>query len=474
MVAAGQLRHRRGPKPGYNAATMRFLSKVMAITSPLRGRLSAPAALLAAGVMGSACGGDDVVRGSGGGTSGGTAVDGSDGADSTAAPSCEEFVQDCDCPDGGQGLMFCDPSTGEFGACEQCPMPACGDNVCDPGSGEDCETCVEDCGECMQCADAPSCDTAAIPGKIDTHFDQLDILPAKESVGPVQLADQLATKVQSGDEGMRLVAAGLDSTPVAGEHPFVPALRQVFADHPEAAAVVRRQLGAAGLTSPQQYRTRFPEPRLSGAAASDALIDSPLAAPGDCNDPLLRIRLASITVHEEADLVFKDQIYCAVIAEATPGAEIRVTPKTFALDNGDQYTYALAEGVVWGQLGEPVAPQGNLAMTYNCLEGDDTGAFEAFLMAIADAAAGVGALPGTYGWVLPVIGAAAEVIAAALALENDDHLFNASQVIPAELQLDLTHGGWWSIQRTGTFMLKDWHWELRMEAWGCTEPGETP
>ncbi|MEM7153809.1 MAG: hypothetical protein AAF799_13255 [Myxococcota bacterium] len=445
----------------------------MAITSPLRGRLSAPAALLMAGVMGSACGGDDVVGGSGGGTSGGTAADGSDGADSTAAPSCDDFVQDCDCPDGGQGLQFCDPATGEFGACEQCPMPTCGDNVCDPGSGEDCESCVEDCGECMQCADAPSCDTATIPGKIDAHFETLDILPEKESVGPGPLAQQLAAKAEAGDVGMRIVAAALDSTPMAGEHPFVPKLREVFAAHPEAASAVRHRLADAGMGTAAQYRTRFPDPRHS-AAFEPGIVDSPVAAPGDCNDPLLRIRLASIMVHDEADLIFKDQIYCAIIAEATPGAEIRVTPKTFALDNGDEYTYALAEGVVWGQLGEPVAPQGNLAMTYNCLEGDDTGAFEAFLMAIADAAAGVGALPGTYGWILPVIGAAADIIAAALALENDDHLFNASQVIPAELQLDLTHGGWWSVQRTGTFMLKDWHWELRMEAWGCTEPGETP
>lgn len=423
-----------------------------------------------------ACGEDNnPVAGSAEGTSDTSATQGTVSVDESGAGICESGTQlPCECPDGQEGVMVCDPATGEIGDCLGCPpVPTCGDNVCADELGETCESCSLDCGECMECADAPSCDQASIPGTIDTHFEQLDILPDARSRAPAALAADLTDKIESGDLGLRIVAAALDSTPAADEHPFVSALRDVFAQHPQQADAVRRQLAIAGLSAAADYRARFPEPRGADAASGDLRNGEPIAAPGDCNDPKLRVRVAQITVHDEADLIFKDMIYCAVIAEATPGAEIRVTPRTFALDDGDEYAFALAEGVVWGQVGEPVAPQGNLAMTYNCLEGDDTSAFEEFLQAIADAADGVGAIPGANGWILPVIGAAAEVIAAALALENDDHLFNASQVIPTEVQLDLTNGGWWSVQRTGTFMLKDWHWELRMEAWGCTE-GVTP
>ena len=71
----------------------------------------------------------------------------------------------------------------------------------------------------------------------------------------------------------------------------------------------------------------------------------------------------------------------------------------------------------------------------------------------------------------PVIGLAADVIAAALALDSDNHLFNASQVVPAELQLGMTTGVGWSVERDGVNALENWDWELRMEAWGCTDDG---
>lgn len=430
-------------------------------------------ALALLGALALACGGDDAPTvGSADGSSGGAATGDSTAGLDESGGVCPEGTQlACECPDGEEGVQICDPATGELGDCLGCPpVPVCGDDFCDEASAESCESCPADCGDCLECFDAPSCEGAAIPGEIDTHFDSLDILPDARALPPLSVAANLASRVEQAELGATVVAAALDPTPAADEHPFVTALREVFARHPEQAAIVRRQLAAAGLRSATDYRRRHPEPRVSTLATNaERLGTTPLAAPGDCNDPKLRIRIAQINVHDEADLVFKDMIYCAVIAEATPGAEIRVTPQTFALDDGDEFAFALAEGVVWGQLGEPVAPQGNLAMTYNCLEGDATGAFEEFLQAIADAADGVGAIPGANGWVLPVIGAAAEVIAAALALENDDHLFNAAQVIPAEIQLDLTNGGWWSVQRTGTFMLKDWHWELRLEAWGCTE-----
>jgi hypothetical protein len=418
-----------------------------------------------------ACGGDEVVGGGETGTESGGSEAGTEGAQ-----LCEPLEQQaCVCDDGGEGVQLCDEAGDAWGECSECVIPpVCGDALCEPDKLEDCSNCPEDCGICLDCAEAPSCEAAAIPGAIETHLDVLDLLPEGEGmpIPPGPLADQLAAKVAAGQLGVRVVAAALDPVAVADEHPFVPALRQVFARYPDQAAAVRRQLAAAGLGVAADYRQQFPEPRttneLSGATQVSPV---PQQDPGDCDDPKLRVRVAKIIVHNESDLVFKDTIYCAIVSEAMPGAEIRVTPKTFALDNGDEYSYALAEGVVWGQLGEPVAPVGSLSMTYNCIEADGTGAFEEFLDAIADAALGADAIPGPYGWVLPVVGLAADIISAALALENDDHLFNASQIIPADLHLQMTQGVWWSVQRQGTFMLKNWHWELRMEAWGCTEDG---
>jgi hypothetical protein len=417
------------------------------------------------------CGGDEVPGGDDRGSETVGEEAGSEGS-GVCEPGAE---QACECPEGGEGVQICDESGESWGTCGECEPPAvCGDGVCEADKGEDCSSCEADCGICLDCAEAPSCEAAAIPDGIDTHLEVLDILPEGDGMplpGPGALAQDLAAKVETGELGVRVVAAALDETPVDGEHPFVPALRRVFERYPEQAEAIRRQLSLAGLTSIEEYRASFPEPRAEQLAGASELAPKPQASPEDCEDPKLRVRLARITVHNEADLVFKDTIYCAVIAEAMPGAEIRVTPTTFALDNGDSYDYSLAEGVVWGQLGEPVAPLGSLSMTYNCLEADGTGAFEEFLDAIADAAADADAIPGPYGWVIPVIGLAADIIGAALALENDDHLFNASQIIPADLHLQMTQGVWWSVQRSGTFMLKNWHWELRLEAWGCTEDG---
>ncbi len=402
---------------------------------------------------------------------GGDEVGDATGTDETGAePACSPDDElPCDCSDGFVGVQVCLADGSGYGECSECvdpDPPVCGDMVCEPD--EDCSTCADDCGICLDCSEAPSCEGAAIPGVIETHLEALDVPVAGGDMQPLELAAKLDAAVETGGPGVRVIAAALDQ-PVAGEHPLVPALRDVFARYPDEAAIVRRQLERAGMGDASAYRVRFPDPKLDQAQTE--LAPKPAAAPEDCEPAKLRMRVAKILVHEEADLVFKDNIYCAIVSEAASSAEIRVTPKTSNLDTGQEYVYSLAEGVVWGQMGEPVAPMGNMLVTYNCLESDETGGFEEFLDAIADAATGTNPIPGTYGWIVPVVGLAAEIIGAALALETDDHLFNASQVIPAELHLEMTNGVWWSVERDGTFVLKKWHWELRMEAWGCTDDG---
>jgi hypothetical protein len=417
----------------------------------------------------SGCGSDEPIAADTGATSTDTSggESGSEGDMSLCEPGSEQV---CMCPDGSDGTQVCEPSGDAWGECQCEPPPVCGDGLCEEERGEDCAACEADCGICLDCAEAPSCTNAAVPDGIDTHLEALDLLPEEGMpLPPHELSLRLTSKVGAGDPGVRVVAAALDGVAIPGEHPFVTQLRGVFVRYPEQAAIVRRQLARAGLTDLVTYREQFPEPRT--LAIADTLAPRPQGDPADCMDPKLRIRMAKITVHDASDLLFDDEVYCAVISEAMPGAEIRVTPTTFALDNGMSYDYALAEGVVWGQLGEPVAALGSLSMTYNCLEADGTGGIQEFLDAIADGAANVPAIPGPYGWVIPVIGLAAEIIGAALALETDDHLFNASQIIPEDLQLEMTNGVWWSVRRTGMVLLDSWDWELRLEAWGCTDDG---
>ncbi len=386
------------------------------------------------------------------------------------APVCSEGEeQPCECEDGWIGTRPCLADGSGYGECSECTDPdpvVCGDGVCDPE--ENCWSCEDDCGICLDCNAAPNCEGAAIPGVIDTHLEALDVPVANADMHPLELAAKLDAAVHDGSPGMRIVAAALDE-PRAGEHPTVPALRDVFARFPEEAAIVRRQLERAGMGSPAVYRTQFPDHEL---VDEPALAPQPSAdAPTNCEPAKLRIRVAKIRVINAFDGVTKDKVYCAIVTEAASTSEIRVTPTTSKLASGQEYVYALAEGVIWGQLGEPVAPLGNLLVTYNCLESDDVSGFQKFLEAIGDAALGATPIPSAYGWVVPVAGLAAEIIAAALALETDDHLFNASQIIPAELQLEMTNGVWWSVQRKGKQALKKWHWELHMEAWGCTDDG---
>ena len=81
---------------------------------------------------------------------------------------------------------------------------------------------------------------------------------------------------------------------------------------------------------------------------------------------------------------------------------------------------------------------------------------------------------GQQGWILELGAAILPVISDALALDGDDHLFNASQIITADKQLELTNGASWSVRREGTHYLSDWDWELHMEVWGCAESGDGP
>ncbi|MBI4701407.1 MAG: hypothetical protein HY744_09645 [Deltaproteobacteria bacterium] len=394
----------------------------------------------------------------------------------------------CGCPGGGTGVQVCLPDGSGLGPCECTPFSQggggaggsgpsepCGNGTCD--DDENCHTCNKDCGICKPCDIAPACENVQIPPPSPSHMAELDI-PKMEYVPPAKILARLQHELGQAPDAVRVLVAALDAVARPGENPLVTALRDVFAGHPAQAQELRSALAAAGLASIAAYRDAFPEPALPGSGwqptggSADAPLD--VVPPGgtlECGAPLLRIGVMKITVYEEDDDWANDIVYCVLQAEAAAGGEIRITPPTPNLDEGDSYTLSLLAGVFWGQK-EPRTPAGSMMITYDCFEADTNDGYQNLVGAIGDAASKVGdAIPGDSGWIFKTAGALAPVVSQGLALDGDDHLFNAQQNIPLEKELPMTNGVFWTVRREGTHLNSDWDWELLVEAWGCAEYG---
>ncbi len=384
-------------------------------------------------------------------------------------------VETCPCAGGGSGVQACNEDGTGFEACE-CgdgsttsstsgggEIDPCGDGVC-IDDGEDCHSCPLDCGTCAPCDLAPSCANAEIPPASMPHEGSLDVTLEELNADAIQ--GRMEKAIQEGGPGVRVLAAAL-SAPMADENPLVTRLREVFDANPKATAALRRGLGKTSMVSPTLYAQNFPPLLPNHTTLAKEFPGGTM----ECGAPLLRLRVASVTVHEEDDDFANDIVYCSVMTEAAAGAEVRVTPQTPNLDEGDSFAFPIEAGIMWGQLG-PKTPGGNMLVTYDCFEADSNSGYQDLINSIGAAASDIGGLVGgTYGWVLEAVGALAPVVSGAIALDADDHLFNATQTIPLEQQLDMTNGRYWSVRRSGTHYLSDWDWELRVEAWGCAEYG---
>jgi len=385
----------------------------------------------------------------------------------------------CPCPSGDEGIQVCNSDGSGFDSCECAPgdlgpddpvdTDPCGDGFC--GAGEDCHTCTADCGTCEPCNIAPSCDNSTVPPANMPHWSQFDV-PKMDYLDAVALQQRLVDAVAEAGPEMRVLVAALDNAPSLDEHPLVTSLREVFDGHPAAADALRRQLNAAGMSTPAAYRAQHPEHRL---AAEQDIQAYDVEYPGgsmECGAPLLRVGVSKIKVHEEDDDIANDIVYCVVQAETMTAAEIRVTPKTPNLDEGDEYSFALEAGVFWGQQGV-VTPAGHMLITYDCIEADTTAGYQALVDSIGQAAGQIGnVVEGENGWIFDTTAAIAPIVSTGLALDSDDHLFNAQQTIPLDQQLELTNGAFWTVRRAGTHFFSDWDWELTINAWGCAEYGQ--
>jgi len=59
-----------------------------------------------------------------------------------------------------------------------------------------------------------------------------------------------------------------------------------------------------------------------------------------CEPPKLGCASAAVTVHEEDDDVYNDNVYCNIATESPGGSELRITPKTPNLDEGQSHQFS--------------------------------------------------------------------------------------------------------------------------------------
>lgn len=208
----------------------------------------------------------------------------------------------------------------------------------------------------------------------------------------------------------------------------------------------------------------------------------------DCSEPLLKMRLYQVVVHDAGASGSKLEMFCLIQADDGQSSQLVMTPDWANLSDGSPpLVISPAAGTFWGQAVNGIKlSQFNITITYQCYMVLTPGVLEQALGAVSDFAGSTAAIPGNpYGWAFGVGGAAAAA-AAALAATGDGvvPLLNVEQTIDAKALLTLTNGYTWKIQQSGEtkangtcgfFGPCDWDWELDVEAWGCAAPkGQMP
>lgn len=337
----------------------------------------------------------------------------------------------------------------------------CGDSTCDVWEG--CVDCPEDCGACAMCDQAPACDGNLQPPAITEEMPELTTEMALLTTN--EILSRVAARVAGGDAGVRLLAHAL-AVPRSDEPDRVTRFRAALAEHPALATRLRHALGRAGMGSVEQYRDHFP------LIVEHLPLSQPTRPTAVCDNPRLRIRVASITVNEDYDDVADDVVYCIITTEAETTAELHLLPPTKELDEGDTHNYGTTAGIIWGADNQLAPPGGNMHVTYDCFESDAADGFNQLVKAAAEMVGNVDGIPipGLDGWVVPG-DVLSSLLMSLLALDGDDYLLNAQQVIDKSLLLELTQGRYWNLRRADSGALWAWDWTLRLEAWGCTDDG---
>lgn len=372
---------------------------------------------------------------------------------------CEPGVErSCVCSDGTESTARCSDTGEGFGSCAGCDDPL-GDGGNDAVEGP------------KKCLAAPSCSGAEIPPSVTPEL--ADLNAKLRVMTALELESRLRENMISSPETWTLlleVLGGVDVSPPSRDKAV---LTKIFAQSPEATPALLRSIERLGVDNLTLAAAMF-----HGSAKKPLAGTVPLAddATDQCEPPKLRVRLKSITVNNPDDDIMDDVIYCTISAESPAGSELRLTPQTPELGDGDTHEYSLNSGSIWGQKGLR-QPTGSLLITYDCFETDDWSQYTRLIQQLGEAAEAVGSTSagdGEYGWVLDNGGTIASVVVSLLALDGDDHLLNAEQIVPAERHLELANGANWELQRDGDNLWSEWDWSLRMEAWGCADGKGAP
>lgn len=355
-------------------------------------------------------------------------------------------------PTGGEGAEEGESGTGA----------ACGDGTCDVWEG--CADCPEDCGACAMCDQAPACAGNLQPPTITEPMPEL--MTEMSLLTTQDILRRVSARIEGADASVRLLAHALAS-PLLDEPNLVTRLRSRLSAHPALEMRIRGALHRAGMYSVEQYRDQHP------LDVDDRTLGQPTPPTAVCDNPRLRIRVASLTVNEDYDDVADDVVYCVITTEAETASELHLLPPTNELDEGDTQNYGTTAGIIWGADNKLAPPGGNMHINYDCFESDQADGFNQLAEAAAELVGGVGGIPipGLEGgWTVPG-SAVASLIMSLLALDTDDYLLNAQQIIDKELLLELTQGRYWNLRRSDSGTFWAWDWTLRLEAWGCTDDG---
>lgn len=406
--------------------------------------------------------------------------------------SCEEEV--CTCGDGSPSRRTC--TDGKLSECSCAGIGVCGDGKCD--SNETCSTCTLDC--CGTCTEARAC-SATLPQGVLTAAPKLNV-----KFDPLLKSDILTRLIaasRANDPGMVLLAKAV-AAPSINEPAGVTRFREVLARKPQAFAAIQRQLGRPELLSNQlalrglrmataptsSLSAQVSQRDLRVAPAALQLGAQPVVAPmhtlaledagADGGDggasqcilpPKLRMRVSRVTVYEEDDDFANDIVYCGIVTESAIGTRLGRTPKTRNLDEGESEDFIGAEGTFWGKT-TPEDPGGDMTIRYDCFEEDTPDGYADFVRTTADVLKENGdAIDDGEGYVTTTASVVKDYLPALLALDSDDHLLTATQVIPRAEQMALTKGATWTIRKKGTHNFSDWDWALKVDAWGCVDNG---
>lgn len=366
------------------------------------------------------------------------------------AGECKDgATKSCKCEDGAKSEKTC--SDGSWGSCD-----CGGSNSTDPKPEE--KPVVK-----PTCTELASCDSATAPGS----FAPASFLDVKfEPLSKAQLIEQLRADVANATPRARYLAAIL-AQPQKGEAEEIAMFREIIQSNVKLRDTLARHLPTLGFGDLDTYRNNFP----AVVRTSQVMADTT----STCS-PALTIRLAKILVTEEDDDFANDEVYCSISAATKTAAEQLITPKTRALDEGKSQTFTGVEAVIWGKDG-PRESDGDMTLSYDCYETDAANGYAEFVQKAAENVRKLGPkiLPkGAQGYVAKgadIAEALAKILPTILALDNDDHLFVARQVIPASKGMELAKGATWGIRKKGKNLNSDWDWTLTMEAWGCAGSG---